>query len=96
MEFYKADSLESEGFIHCSTIAQLVGTANLIFKGHTDLVLLLIDTTKVAPEIKYENTVGGEELFPHVYGALNIDAVQKVITYLPNAEGEFELPNELA
>ena len=76
---YRTDSLRDEGFIHCSTIEQVVGTANLLFESQSGLVLLYLDTDKVKPEIKYENLQGGEDLFPHIYGPLNIDAVIKVI-----------------
>ena len=30
---YRAESLDTEGFIHCSTREQVVGTANLLFRG---------------------------------------------------------------
>ena len=68
---YAADSLSTEGFIHCSTAQQVIATANRIFKGRRDLVLLCVDTSRVKPEIRHENLEGGTNLFPHVYGALD-------------------------
>ncbi|MDX2303553.1 MAG: DUF952 domain-containing protein [Microscillaceae bacterium] len=88
---YKAKSLESEGFIHCSTPLQLVDTANLLFKGQGNLLLLFIDQNKVNAEIKFENTLGGEQLFPHIYGALNLDAVDHFQAFEPNSDGYFEI-----
>jgi len=37
-----------------------------------------IDTELLTPELVYENTVGGDELFPHVYGEINMDAVVQI------------------
>ena len=72
---YEADSLTSEGFIHCSKPEQISAVANRYYRGRTDLVLLYIESERVNAEIRYENLEGGEELFPHIYGPLNLDAV---------------------
>ncbi|MGD1911066.1 MAG: DUF952 domain-containing protein [Rivularia sp. (in: cyanobacteria)] len=90
---YRADSLETEGFIHCSTPTQVVRTANLWFKNQTDLLLLFIDSEKVTSEIRYD-IVAENQRFPHIYGALNTNAVFKVIEFEPNENGVFELPTE--
>lgn len=90
---YQADSLKTEGFIHCSTSAQLVRTANKFFKNQTDLLLLFIDSDKVVSEIRYDE-VTENETFPHIYGALNLDAVFKVINFEADKNGLFELPPE--
>ena len=68
-------SLETEGFIHCSTSDQLAAVANRKFREKEDLLVLTIDSSRVRPEIRYENLEGGEEQFPHIYGPLNVDAV---------------------
>lgn len=93
---YRAPSLESQGFIHCSKPEQVAGVANFLFQGRTDLVLLCIDSNHVKPEIRYENLEGGQKLFPHVYGPINVDSVTAVLSFLPNADGLFELPVDLA
>lgn len=91
---YRTDSLETEGFIHCSTPAQTIKVANLFFKNQTDLLLLLIDSDKVKSEIRYD-IAWENEAFPHIYGALNNDAVFKVIEFAPGNNGLFELPSEI-
>jgi uncharacterized protein (DUF952 family) len=95
--YYKPASLESDGFIHCSTIGQTVETANQYYANQQDLVLLCIDENKVNAEVKYEalacvhdQRVGS--LFPHVYGPLNVTAVAGVMAFVPGADGKFELP----
>jgi uncharacterized protein (DUF952 family) len=87
---YRADSLDAEGFIHCSTPLQVVRTANAFFTGELGLVLLCIDSDRVQPEIRYEIADG--DRFPHIYGPLNLDAVTQVVDFEPNLDGKFELP----
>ncbi|AFY34963.1 DUF952 domain-containing protein [Calothrix sp. PCC 7507] len=91
---YIADSLNTEGFIHCSKKAQLVKVANRFFVNQTDLVILCIDADQVKPEIRYEEAEIGE-LFPHIYGELNIDAVFRVIDFESGEDGFFVLPPEV-
>ncbi|MBE9097467.1 DUF952 domain-containing protein [Tychonema sp. LEGE 07203] len=93
LKSYRGDTLDTEGFIHCSTLPQVTRTANKFFSGKTGLLLLWVDSDKVQSEIKYEEAAG--ELFPHIYGPLNVDAVVKVIELAAGKDGKFELPEEL-
>jgi uncharacterized protein (DUF952 family) len=68
-------TLEEQGFIHASTAEQVAAVANLFYRGLTDLLVLVIDTERVGPEIRYEQVPGSDAPFPHIYGALNVDAV---------------------
>lgn len=72
---YKCESLESEGFIHCCKQQQLAGVLERYYAGVSDLQLLEIDPAKLDAKLVYENTMGGDELFPHVYGEINMSAV---------------------
>lgn len=92
---YTTPTLASEGFIHCSEPRQVARVANERFRGRKGLVLLLIDPARVGPEVRYENTEGGEELFPHIYGPLNTDAVARVLPFEPGDDGAFTLPGNL-
>jgi uncharacterized protein (DUF952 family) len=91
---YTGNTLESEGFIHCSTLAQVIGSANRFFTGLTDLVILEIEIDRVSPEVRDEGT-DKHNLFPHIYGALNVDAVIRSIDLDTDADGSFILPIEL-
>lgn len=93
---YTPDNFHADGFIHCSTAAQVLTVAKRFYAGRCDLVLLMIDADRVAPEIVFENLEGGTELFPHIYGRLNIEAVVKVSAFSPDAAGEFHLPGNQA
>lgn len=78
--FYEPDSLAIEGFIHACGEAQVAGVLNRYFHGQTDLVLLHVDENKIMAEIKYEFASSVGENFPHIYGKVNTDAVEKVTT----------------
>jgi uncharacterized protein (DUF952 family) len=89
---YQADSLSSEGFIHCSKPEQVERVANAYYHGKDGLVLLVIDPQKVTPEIRWEpGTDKPDELFPHIYGPLDLEAVLQVIDFEPNPDGSFTL-----
>jgi uncharacterized protein (DUF952 family) len=70
-------SLATEGFVHCSTRAQLAGTLDRHFAGAGPLVLLVLDETAIAPDLRWEEGRPGER-FPHVYAAIPIGAVVTV------------------
>lgn len=92
---YTAPSLETEGFIHCSTPAQVLMPANQMFHGQTNLILLCIDPDKVTADIIYEDCYETGHQFPHIYGPLNRDAVTQTIEFPPNPDGTFSLPPTL-
>ena len=88
---YRGDTLESEGFIHCSKPDQVIDVADYVFQGIQGLILLVIDESKVVNEIKYEDP-GNGKLYPHIYGPLNIGAVIKTVDFPTNEDGTFLLP----
>ncbi|WP_427161815.1 DUF952 domain-containing protein [Aliinostoc sp. HNIBRCY26] len=90
---YSDDSLNTEGFIHCSHTQQIIQVANKFFHHQQGLVILLINSSQVKSEIRYEEADG--EIFPHIYGELNLDAVYQVIDFEPEADGLFRLPPEV-
>lgn len=91
---YRSDTLDTEGFIHCSTKQQLVDVANRFYAHQQDLVLLFINSNLVQAEIRYEEAEVNQ-LFPHIYGELNLNAVFQVIDFIPEEDGYFQLPLEV-
>lgn len=91
--FYRGDTLDTEGFIHCSTPQQIIKVANTFFYKEKGLVLLCLESDKIQAEIKYEGVA--EEYYPHIYGSLNIDAVIQVLDFEPGEDGKFELPGSI-
>ncbi|HUF04975.1 MAG TPA: DUF952 domain-containing protein [Aridibacter sp.] len=73
-EGYRAASLKTEGFIHCSFKEQLNGVLERYYKRAGPLLVLEINPARVVSEIRTEPSTGGED-YPHIYGPLNKDAV---------------------
>ena len=104
---YRPAGLANEGFIHLSKKNQILRPANLLYRGRTDLALLVIDPSSVTSDVVYEPGSHGEtEHFPHLYGPLNLDAVIGVVPFPCNASanareragatgGGFDLPEGL-
>lgn len=90
---YQSDSLATEGFIHCSTVQQVLGPANTLYAGQQNLVLLGIDPALVQAPLVYEDCYESGQRFPHIYGSLNLNAVVKVVDFPPNPNGTFSLPD---
>jgi uncharacterized protein (DUF952 family) len=85
---YAPPSLQTEGFVHCSTASQTIGTFERFFRGQKDLVLLGIDEYKLVPELRWETPANptderAQEVFPHIYGPVNLDAVAEVSDFNP-------------
>ena len=87
---HEPESLVTEGFIHCSKREQVIHVANFIVPGRRDLVLLEIDPVKVSHPIRHENLEGGEMQYPHIYGALDLGAVERVLEFQPDGAGVFQ------
>lgn len=79
---YTAASLPEEGFIHASHLDQVVDTANRIFRGQTDLVILVIEAGRLTSRIETEELYN-YGAFPHVYGTIELDAVVSTAVDFP-------------
>jgi release factor glutamine methyltransferase len=84
-----SQSLNQNGFIHCSLPTQILQVANRFFRGTPDLILLWIAPEKVNSEIRWESTDG--ELFPHVYGPIDLAAVISVTDLKPEFDGNYRV-----
>ena len=73
-DFYEAESLKTEGFIHASFAGQLEETLKIHYKGVREVLLLTIDSEKLMSNLVVEQSRNGED-FPHIYGAINKSAV---------------------
>ena len=93
---FQPDSLGTEGFIHCSTITQILGVANGLYRGQQESIILCVEESLVAAEIIYEDCYETKQDFPHIYGPLMPSAVVGVVDFPCSADGSFELPAELA
>ncbi|NVP54899.1 DUF952 domain-containing protein [Mycoplana rhizolycopersici] len=81
----------ADGFIHFSTAAQAPETAAKHFAGQSDLLLVAIDGAALGAALVYEPSRGGQ-LFPHLYGALPLDAVLWEKALPLDANGTHQFP----
>ena len=88
-----ADDLR-DGFIHFSTAAQVAATASKHFLGQTGLFLIEVDAAALGDSLRWEPS-RNDELFPHLYGELDLGAVTAVRDMRARADGTHDIP-ELA
>ena len=79
---HEAETLATEGFIHCSaTLEQLLRVANRLYSERTDMLSLVIQTNRLTSHLKEEPSRSGE-IYPHIYGPLNLDAVTEILEFI--------------
>lgn len=77
---YRAASLETEGFIHCSHERQVSGVLDRFFSGAQEVWGWEILPDKLTSPLKEDPTDLGES-FPHIYGPINPEAFGRLIRY---------------
>ncbi len=78
LDYYAAESLEVEGFIHLAYENQLAKIIKLFFAGAKNIYLLELDPSQLNAEVIDEAPVGIDndgELYPHLYGPINRNAI---------------------
>ncbi len=85
-----ADDLR-DGFIHFSSASQVAGTAKKYFFGQTGLFLIAVDADALGDALRWEVSRGGE-LFPHLYGELDLGAVTAVLNMHARSDGLHDIP----
>lgn len=72
--WYTPEAYEADGFIHCTNgIDQLVTVANWYYvPDDRRFKVLVLDVAKIKSEVRYDDA---DQVFPHIYGPLNTDAV---------------------
>lgn len=98
--YYLPATFEADGFIHLSQKHQVLTVANNFYKGQTGLVCLIIDPEKLNAELKFEppihpngqviNDISPDQMFPHLYGKLNLDAIVSNFKMIANRDGVFD------
>lgn len=85
---YLPPAFAREGFIHCTDGADnMARVANFIYReDRRDFWALSIDKERVKSPIKYEDP---HEIYPHIYGPLNRDAIVGKRLALRAPDGSF-------
>ena len=77
LDEYGSETLDEEGFIHCSTHDQIEGVLKRYYSNQKGLLLLHIHPTLLKAELRFEVATFGQS-FPHVYGKINMNAIVRV------------------
>jgi uncharacterized protein (DUF952 family) len=88
------ESLETDGYIHCSSKNQLWLVATFLFKGKKDLVILCIDENRLKSKVIFED-IKRHGSYPHIYGEVNLGSIVKVVNFPVDEDGNFLLPKNL-
>jgi uncharacterized protein (DUF952 family) len=81
----------TDGYIHLSTADQLTETVDKHFAGQADLQIAAVDLEALGSAIKWEPSRGGQ-LFPHLYGVLELEVVIAYGALEREADGKVRLP----
>ena len=88
---YEAPSLTAEGFIHCAADEpQTLRVAQRLYPNHPNLIVLDLDPARLNAEVKREPSRSGE-IYPHIYGPINLDAVTRIRPLTQDAAGNHQL-----
>jgi uncharacterized protein (DUF952 family) len=87
---YAPPTYSAEGFIHCSTWAQLPGVANRYYANRVDLIVLEVETARLDSSMVFEDTTGRGEEYPHIYGQIAKEAIKNVLGVRWSRSGEPE------
>ncbi|MDM7922230.1 MAG: DUF952 domain-containing protein [Pyrinomonadaceae bacterium] len=74
---YQTESLHTEGFIHCSYENQVDDVLKRYYSNARRVLILKIDSEKLLSKLVEEPSTGGE-IYPHIYGRLNHNAVVSI------------------
>jgi uncharacterized protein (DUF952 family) len=91
---YRAASLSTEGFIHCSYRNQVEWAANRFYAAEPELLVLSLDPSRLTSPVRDEDP-GNGELFPHIYGPIQPEAVTAVDQMQHGTDGRWILPKNL-
>lgn len=91
-DFYEAESLKTEGFIHASFSEQLEETLKIYYQDAREVLILTVDSEKLTSKLIVEKSRKGED-FPHIYGVINKSAIVRIETRILNPRGSETVAN---
>jgi uncharacterized protein (DUF952 family) len=80
-----------DGFIHFSTASQVAETARKHFFGQTELLLIVVDADRLGEALRWERS-RNDEMFPHLYGDLDLRAVLEMLDMHTRSDGTHDIP----
>lgn len=93
-EPYIPPDFEQDGFVHCTDGAEAL---SIVLTGHYggepgEWVVLYLDADRITSPVRYDDAA---EVFPHVYGPINRDAIFAVKPIERASDGTFLRPQPL-
>ena len=85
---YVPEAYETDGFIHCTDgDDNLLHVANLYYRlDPREFVVLTLAVERITSDVKYEDS---DQIYPHIYGPLNTEAVVGLRTAERSEDGAF-------
>lgn len=85
---YVPEAYEQDGFIHTTNgLDPLLEVANMFYTGDARrFMVLVLDASKLTSELRYDDE---GQVYPHIYGPLNTDAVIGKLAVDRDAKGRF-------
>ena len=80
-----------DGFIHFSSAAQVEATARKHYFGQKELCLVEVEAGALGAALRWERS-RNSELFPHLYGELDLGAVRRVLDMPARSDGYHDIP----
>lgn len=85
---YTPERYADDGFVHCTDgEANLLGVANTFYRADDrPYVVLVLDVDRLQSPVRYDDPA---QIYPHIYGPINLDAVVDVRRAVRLADGSF-------
>lgn len=80
---YRPAEFDRDGFIHCATAAQIAGVVQRHLRGGGPRLKLTLDVDALGEALVYEWSDASNDLYPHLFGALPLNAVVAVEAFDP-------------
>ncbi|MEP7179466.1 MAG: DUF952 domain-containing protein [Pseudonocardiales bacterium] len=87
---YRAESLGTEGFIHCSFASQVAQVADARFRDVDGLCVVELDPARVDAPVVVEDSYGSGMAYPHIYGPIAASAAVRVHELARDAGGDYQ------
>lgn len=89
------EELLKEGFIHASNIDQFSKVSKKFKDEVEDIVILVLDESKLTSKVVFEDLKNKGEKYPHIYGEINKEAIIEVLPFIKDQNGNWIRNQEL-
>ena len=86
-----------DGYLHCVASDQVASTLAMWYTDVDECLIIAIDEGSLKSELEWEpGAKRPGQLFPHIYGEINPEAVAEVHRVSRGSDGTFSLPDGLS